>query len=146
MTPTRARALVVLFAVLSAGSSLLVACGSSSSSTPATAPPAPVDMRGHASVDVVARDNRFSPATIIVDAGTTVTWRNDDSVAHDVVKSADALDFGAPFGAQLQQFGPGRTYRFTFRRAGTYGYTCTVHTGMTGVVRVVTAARPSPTS
>jgi plastocyanin len=77
------------------------------------------------------------PAAVIVDPGTKVTWRNTDSVAHNVEKSADALDFGAKFGADASLFGPGQSYSFTFAKAGTYFYTCTIHTLMSGKVQVV---------
>ena len=34
-------------------------------------------------------------------------------------------------------FGPGATYAFTFATLGGYPYTCTIHPGMTGSIRVV---------
>ena len=111
------------------------ACGSSS---PKSAPvPAPVDARGKKQVEVVARLNQFTPTAVIVDVGTLVTWRNTDTFAHNVEKAADALDFGAPFGADATEFGPGKTYSFRFRKPGTYFYTCTIHTLMSGKVQVV---------
>jgi plastocyanin len=109
-----------------------------SSSKPKVTPPAPpVDLRGHTTIEIDATGNQFTPASVIVDPGTLVTWRNTDSVAHNVEKSADALDFGAKFGADASLFGPGTTYSFTFVKAGTYFYTCTIHTLMSGKVEVV---------
>jgi plastocyanin len=113
----------------------VVACGSSKHKV--TPPPPPTDLRGHAKVEIDAKANLFTPAAVIVDVGTKVTWRNNDSVAHNVEKSADALDFGGAFGADASLFGPGRTYAFTFVRPGTYFYTCTIHTLMSGKVEVV---------
>ena len=111
------------------------ACGSSKPKTTPVAPP--VDDRGKTAVEIDANQNQFMPASIIVDAGTKITWKNTDTVAHDVKKSADAVDFGAPFGVQASQFGPGASYSFTFSRPGTYFYTCTIHTLMNGKVQVV---------
>jgi plastocyanin len=114
---------------------LATACGSSK---PKTTPiPAPVDARGKTTLEIDANQNQFTPASVIVDAGTKITWKNTDTVAHDVKKSADALDFGAPFGVDASKFGPGMSYSFTFDKAGTYLYTCTIHTLMNGKVEVV---------
>ena len=123
-------ALVLAFALLG-----LAACGSSSSNTPA-APPTPTDLRGQTTVDVQASSNEFHPQSIIIDAGTKVTWHNGDAVAHNVKKSADAVDFGAPFGIDSDKFLPGKTYSFTFTKPGNYAYQCTIHAGMTGNVEV----------
>jgi plastocyanin len=123
-------------AVLVAGLMMFAtACGSSKPKT--TPVPAPVDDRGKTTVEIDANQNQFTPASVIVDAGTKITWKNTDSVAHDVKKSADAVDFGAPFGVQASQFGPGTSYSFTFTKPGTYFYTCTIHTLMNGKVQVV---------
>jgi plastocyanin len=127
------RALVVLLPLLLIGAA--AACGSSKPK--AVPPPAPVDARGQKQVSISANQNQFTPAAIIVDVGTKITWTNTDSVAHDVKKSADALDFGAPFGADASKFGPGQSYSFTFTKAGTFTYTCTIHTLMDGKVDVV---------
>jgi plastocyanin len=113
----------------------LAACGSSGTKTPA-APPAPTDLRGQAAVQIDASSNQFHPASIVIDAGTKVTWRNADSVAHNVKKSADVVDFGAPFGVDSDKFAPGRTYSFTFTKPGTYSYQCTIHADMTGQIEV----------
>jgi len=113
----------------------LAACGSSSK--PASSPTTtPTDLRGKTAVEIDAKSNQFTPASIIIDAGTKVTWTNSDSVSHNVKKSADAVDFGAPFGVDLDAFGQGKSYSFTFTKAGMYAYQCTVHSLMTGSVDV----------
>jgi plastocyanin len=122
-------ALVVLVAVALMAST---ACGSSKPKTaPATVP---TDLRGRATVEIDAKQNQFMPAAVIVDVGTKVTWRNTDSVLHNLKKSADAVDFGAKFG--IDAFNPGATYSFTFTKVGTFPYECTIHAGMTGTVDV----------
>jgi plastocyanin len=111
----------------------LTACGSSSKG--AAAPPAaPTDLRGQTAVDIDATGNQFSPADIVIDAGTKVTWHNKDAVTHNIKKSADAVDFGGNFGTD--SFGPTKTYSFTFTKPGTFTYTCTIHTLMNGTITV----------
>jgi plastocyanin len=132
---TRAVVVAVLAVCALAG---VAACGSSTPKV--TPPPPPSDLRGHPTVEIDAKLNQFTPAAVIVDVGTKVTWRNTDTVAHNVEKSADALDFGAPFGVDASKFNPGESYSFTFTKVGTFPYTCTIHTLMSGTVQVVAKA------
>jgi plastocyanin len=134
----RRAAAVALLALLAA------ACGSSAkpSSTPIEQPP--LDLRNQRRVEINAADNLFDPVTIEITAGTKVTWRNTDTVAHDVQKSVDGQDFGGTFGVRVGSFGPGATYSFRFDKPGLYFYTCTIHTGMNGKIQV--DAKSAPTS
>lgn len=74
----------------------------------------------------------FGPSRIEVSAGTTIEWRNADPVAHTVTASDGSFDSGL--------IDPGATWRRTFDRPGTYGFHCTPHPFMTGVVIVREAA------
>ncbi|MFM7225489.1 MAG: plastocyanin/azurin family copper-binding protein [Actinomycetota bacterium] len=134
-----------LILALLLGALVGTACGGSSDSEPAPEAP-PVDLRGRAAVRVVAVDNRFEPARIRIDPGTAVTWVNEGAMAHNVRKAADALDFGAPFGVDTADFGPGAEYTFRFTEAGVFPYACTIHTLMNGVVVVGAAPFPVPAS
>ncbi len=80
----------------------------------------------------------FEPASVTVNAGDTVLWKNTDRVAHtstsdDRLWDSDALD-------------PGESYSFTFRKTGKYGYFCAYHAGMAGEVVVVAAPVPTATA
>jgi plastocyanin len=108
------------------------ACGSSKAKV--TPPSPPTDLRGQNAVEIDAKGNQFVPVEVIIDAGTKVTWRNTDAVTHNIKKSADAVNFGAAFGTD--SLGPGQSYSFTFTKPGTYFYTCTIHTLMSGKVTV----------
>jgi plastocyanin len=96
-----------------------------------TAPEAPVVPEGPAApaVQRVTIDNfTFTPATITVAAGTTVTWINHDDVPHTVTANdklfaSKALDTDG-------------TFSHTFTAPGTYPYFCAVHRHMTGQIIV----------
>lgn len=70
----------------------------------------------------------FSPATITVPAGTTVRWTNRDDIPHTVV--SDEKTFKSKALDTDEQF------TYTFTKAGTYSYFCSVHPKMTGKVVV----------
>ena len=72
----------------------------------------------------------FSPKTVSVNVGDTVTWRNDDSTAHTATDPG-RFDTG--------NIGAGGAKSVTFNAAGTYSYICAIHPAMTGTV-VVRAA------
>lgn len=79
---------------------------------------------------VSIRDFAFTPADITVKKGTAVTWTNDDTVAHTVTEN-DGQD-----GPASSELAPGKTYSFTFSKAGTFKYHCSLHPQMTGTVAV----------
>lgn len=96
--------------------------GGNSSSANSTTPTA---------TDAVTIQNyAFSPANITVKAGTTVTWTNKDSVAHTVTETDGQI------GPNSGDVTPNATYTFTFAKAGTYHYHCSIHTEMVGTVTV----------
>ncbi|PZH13122.1 amidase [Streptomyces sp. NTH33] len=81
--------------------------------------------------NVVAIKNfAFSPATLKVKAGTTVTWTNQDTDAHTVT-SAKA---GGPLHSAALATHAAYSYRFT--KPGAYAYLCTIHPFMTATVEV----------
>lgn len=73
---------------------------------------------------------RFDPVAIEVDAGSEVTWTNEDSFTH-TVKLEDGPD------TSDHRVGRGDSVTLTFDTAGTYHYVCTLHPrDMKGVVVV----------
>jgi plastocyanin len=70
----------------------------------------------------------FSPSTITVTAGTTITWKNYDNVAHTVTSDNGLFDSGS-----IQQ---NATFTHTFDSTGTFAYHCTPHPMMTASVVV----------
>lgn len=73
----------------------------------------------------------YSPATIKIKVGDTVTWTNNDTTRHDVMADEESSD--APASELLSK---GQSYSFTFKKAGTYTYHCSPHPNMTGTVIV----------
>ncbi|MCL4418094.1 MAG: cupredoxin family copper-binding protein [Actinobacteria bacterium] len=70
----------------------------------------------------------FSPTSVMVKVGTMVTWTNNDSVTHTVTSNTKEFDSKA-----LQ---PGESFSFTFKKAGTFPYYCSIHTFMNGTIIV----------
>ena len=70
----------------------------------------------------------FAPETIKVSVGTTVTWINRDDIPHTVV-STDGV-----FKSKVRD--TDEKFSYTFTKAGTYPYFCSVHPKMTGKVVV----------
>jgi plastocyanin len=71
----------------------------------------------------------FGPASLQVEAGTTVTWRNDDDEMHTVTASDGSFDSG--------DLDPDETFTHSFSEGGTFAYICKHHSGMTGTIIVV---------
>lgn len=79
---------------------------------------------------VTLRDIAFSPKTLSVSKGATVTFAfRDDSTVHNVV-SVGRKKFKA-----ISSRSSG-SQRRTFTSTGTYRYQCTLHPGMTGRIIV----------
>ena len=70
----------------------------------------------------------FGPTTITVLVGTTVTWTNRDDIPHTVV-STDGV-----FKSKVMD--TDEKFSFTFTKAGTFAYFCSIHPKMTGTVVV----------
>ncbi len=70
----------------------------------------------------------FSPSTLTVSSGTTITWTNTDSVSHNLVSDSGA--FESPTIAN------GQTYSYTFNTPGTYSYHCGIHPSMKATIVV----------
>jgi plastocyanin len=70
----------------------------------------------------------FGPQTVTVPAGTTVTWTNSDDIPHTAV-STDGV-----FKSKVMD--TDEKFSYTFTKAGTFPYYCSIHPKMTGTVVV----------
>jgi len=72
----------------------------------------------------------FSPVTITVAPGTTVTWTNRDDIPHTVTSADTPRAFGS------QPLDTGDRFSFVFAAPGSYRYFCSLHPNMQGTVVV----------
>jgi plastocyanin len=86
------------------------------------------DQPSGASADVKIDNFSFGPQTLTVSVGTTVVWTNRDDIPHTVV-STDGV-----FKSKVRD--TDEKFSYTFTKAGTYPYFCSVHPKMTGKVVV----------
>ena len=70
----------------------------------------------------------FGPQTLTVPVGTTVTWTNSDDIPHTSVSTDGVF--------KSKVLDTDENFSYTFTKAGTYPYYCTIHPKMTGKVVV----------
>jgi plastocyanin len=75
---------------------------------------------------VVEKNFAFTPNTLTVDVGATVTFANQDSVPHHV--NIGNQDLG--------EQAAGQSVTWKAATAGTYPFSCSIHPSMTGVITV----------
>jgi plastocyanin len=74
------------------------------------------------------QDFSFTPPTLNVSAGTQVSWTNTGPSNHTVTANDGSFDSGT-----IQR---NATFNFTFAKAGTFAYHCSIHPTMLGTVTV----------
>lgn len=103
---------------------------------PPTAPVGGVVNMGHMS---------FVPATITINAGEQVVWKNTSDLFHDVVddpaRAVNVMDVSLPLGTTpfaSRSMAPNTAYAHVFDKPGVYHYVCVLHetSGMKGTVIV----------
>lgn len=77
---------------------------------------------------VSIKDLAYTPASVNVTVGGTVTWSNDDDRDHTVRSTDGTVDSG--------NISPGKTFSHTFKTAGKFSYGCALHPRMKGTVVV----------
>ncbi len=78
--------------------------------------------------EIAIENFAYSPETITIKKGTTITWTNKDSVGHTVTG-----EDGGPDSDSLAQ---GESYSYTFNEAGSFSYFCKPHPNMKATVIV----------
>ena len=96
--------------------------------SPAASPSAAGSAGASAAYSVDTNDFLFVPASITVPAGSTVVFKNSDTVAHTVTASDGSFD--------SKNMDPKATWSHVFAKAGTYAYVCAYHAFMKGTVVV----------
>lgn len=81
------------------------------------------------SASVAIEGFTYTPKTVEVEAGATVTWTDEDASNHTVTfteKSVKSID----------NIREGQSKKVRFEKPGTYDYICEFHPGMAGTVEV----------
>ena len=86
-------------------------------------------------------DECFVPSEVWVDAGSSVTWVNDDTLLHfvaagDLQEDRTMVGLDYPNGFESGLVNPGDHFTVEDLREGTYPYFCQVHPWMTGTLYV----------
>jgi plastocyanin len=110
---------------------------------------------GTSKASVYMGDMSFEPATLTVEAGDRVTWKNASNLTHNVVDDASmalyVTDVKLPSGTKPFDSGyvqPDQIYSRVFTTPGIYRYVCTLHeaSGMKGTIVVRPRATEVATS
>jgi plastocyanin len=111
---------------------MLAACSSGGSATSTTGGASTATTSGgsgSSATHIVIQNFAFSPKSLTVSPGATVTVTNHDNVAHTVTSSKAGFDTG--------NINPGASATFTApMTAGTYAYICSIHQYMNGTLIV----------
>jgi plastocyanin len=108
----------------------LFACGSTAGSGTTGTPAASAASSKTAAVSI--KGFAFSPTTVTVDKGTTVTFTNNDSTTHTITSGANRTKDGK----FDQQLSGGNETTITFDTSGTVDYFCNIHSSMVAKVVV----------
>jgi plastocyanin len=79
--------------------------------------------------EVIIDNFSFSPTPLIISAGSTVTWLNQDDIPHSIVCPVLQV--------KSQPLDTDDTFSFQFDKPGTFDYVCGLHPHMRGQVMVM---------
>ena len=89
-----------------------------------------------ATQNVDIKNFAFTPGSITIAPGDSVTWTNSDGTTHTVTGSGWASG----------NIANGAAYTHQFNTTGNFTYHCSIHPSMTGVVHVSSGSSPPPTT
>ncbi len=93
---------------------------------PSVIPPSAAPAMGAATITI--GNFTFGPEVATVPVGATVTWVNGDDIPHNIVAVEKSF--------KSKVLDTDDRFSFTFSKAGTYEYFCSIHPHMTGKVVV----------
>src|ERR1051326_1069312 len=73
---------------------------------------------------VAIRGMNYVPATLTVNVGDTVVWKNEDTVPHTATDKGKSFDSGSIVSSA--------SWSYVVQKKGTYSYYCTFHPNMNG--------------
>jgi plastocyanin len=110
------------FRILMFQAAALAASALMMSTVPSVARSAP------AAVAVQIGNFTFKAPVVTIKPGTTVTWTNGDDIPHTVVSKDGVF--------KSRVLDSGDHFSFTFAKPGQFGYFCSLHPHMTGMIVV----------
>ena len=114
----------------------MASCGGGSSTSPSTTPATTVSNAATVSITGSTGNQSFSPNPVMVSAGGTVTFKNNDSITHHIV-----LDDGT---ADLGEVAPGGSKTATLKNSSS-NFHCVIHPTMVGSINgSVAPTAPAP--
>ena len=81
-----------------------------------------------ATIEVKIDNFSFGPQDQTIAVGTTVTWTNRDDIPHTVVSTDGVF--------KSKVLDTDEKFSYTFEKAGTFPYFCSIHPKMTGKIVV----------
>jgi plastocyanin len=118
---------LTLSIILLLGISLLAGCTKDSSNPYIPSSTTPTPTSGSPGTVTIA-SMAFAPASTTVPQGTTVTFRNNDSMIHTATGDSGTWDTG--------DIPAGGSKTVTFSTSGTFAYHCAYHSTMKGTIIV----------
>jgi len=79
------------------------------------------------------QNSAYAPDPVSIAVGQSVQFVNDDDMPHTVTANDKSFDSG--------NMDAGKTWTYTFTKAGTFTYGCTYHAWMHGTVKVSAAGQ-----
>jgi plastocyanin len=113
------------------GSLLPVTSVTAASTSPDTGPTPTPDtnqVTEPANLEISTAGRAFTPATLEIAVGDTVTWINNDDTEHTATAFDGTFDSG--------ELAEGASFSFTFDTPGEFGYRCLFHSEMQGTIVV----------
>jgi plastocyanin len=122
--------LALLVSFVASSSSQVFAAGKGFSQQAHSATAASPDAKLKKTVKIITKNGTFtfSPTTLKVKVGTTVTWKNTTLVSHTSTSDTGVWDSGL--------ISPGGSFSFKFTTTGTFTYHCNIHPFMKATIIV----------
>ena len=96
------------------------------SQKPAVTPTVQQPSQTTSEININIANFSFSPNSVTVQAGTKITWTNEDSVAHQIASDTFSSDI----------LNKGQSFSTIISTKGVYNYHCSIHPSMTGKITV----------
>lgn len=111
-----------------AGTALFLTACQSQNTTPPPSVQTTQTVAPVAKNTIAIQNFAFSPATITLKAGDSITWTNQDAAPHTATADDGSFDTGS--------LANGQSKSITFSKPGTFTYHCSVHPNMKATIVV----------